>query len=202
MKRLLRVALAAAVMAGAAASAQPTAGRAEPEPATLRREEVRRRLEELLVRRMQEVLELNDAQVAALRPRLSEIEKARRDFGRQRREQLRVLLERARDARATDAELEEGLAQLRAQEKAFHAAQETREQEALALLTPRQRVLYLPLRERLAGEVRRKIRELRDRAGAARPERPARRRRGGAAGGDGGRERSRPPSPEPAENQR
>jgi hypothetical protein len=169
-----RLLLALPLLLATGAGAQgPPPGRPDGEREA-RRAELRRRVEELLVTRLRETLELSEEQAATVIPAVKEMDEARHAHARSRRDALRQLADLARDPATSDDELTRRLDAMEASERAFQDSQRERHAALMQLLTPRQRVRYLPFREHFSQELRKKLREMGERSGPRRPRRHAR----------------------------
>lgn len=161
-----------------ASAADPPERREDPRREDASRDRLKLRMEQLLWEEMQKELQLSEVQAAALRPLLQEMNEAQRTHFKARRKEVRSLVERSHDPSVTDGELEAAFASFRAAEREFLEAQRSRDAAMQDILTPRQRIQYLPFAEGFSRRMKRKLRELREERSGERGEHRRRRPRG------------------------
>lgn len=138
--------------------------------------ELREAMADFFRTRLRVALDLTDAQMAEIVPRLQRIERSREESRRRRVGTVRDLHQGLRSG-VGDGELQSRLDRLEAIEDEQREIESSVMSEIDRQLTVRQRVQLRFFVQRFRSEVRRKIEELRGPAGAGRGDRPPRGRR-------------------------
>jgi Spy/CpxP family protein refolding chaperone len=166
VKRLAAALILAACASAAAQEAAPPAGR-PPRPDRPDREEAFRMVDAYIAGKLQESLGLTDDQFAKVLPMVTQLHRDRREVFHRRQQLLRELRRTLASGTATEAEVQQGLAEVKRLENDEHVRLR-RDREAVdAALTPLQQAKFRVLE----AEVEQKIRSLRMRGGRPGPHR-------------------------------
>lgn len=122
----------------------------------------RKMLEAVRITRMQEDLDLSEAQIAAFFPKLKQTDEKVRKIGHRRRELLRQL-EKLLEARAKEADLTAKLDEIDKLEQERFQTMRAGRQELDALLNPEQRSRWRLFADRFDSEIRGMLRDIRER---------------------------------------
>lgn len=157
-RRALGLALVWGMVAGAvSAQEQPRSSRQD------RRDEAFRMVDAYVIANIQESLGLDDDQYARIIPLVNKLQKARREYHRERGRTLRQMRQLLKSGAATESQLEEAVASLKTLEVEGPARIRERVDELDAILSPVQqakyRVFEMDVERRLRDLMRRGRRE-------------------------------------------